>query len=140
MITEAAYYKGRDVTHAAELTDAIRAAAAAFLPKFNGCISEFEAATGVSLTQCNSGWRPAAVNRATPGASATSKHLTGHAGDAADQHETFESWLDTEDGAASLERWDLYREHPDSTPGWVHLQDEPFGSYRPGGTRTFRVK
>lgn len=140
MITEAAYYRGRDVSHAAELTDEIRAAVAAFLPKFNGCISEFEAATGVSVTRCNSGWRPKSVNDRTPGASRTSKHLTGHAGDADDDHELFDAWLSTAEGAASLERWGLYREHPDSTPGWVHLQDEPFGSYRPGGTRTFRVK
>lgn len=34
---------------------------------------------------------------------------------------------------ADLERFGLYREHPDSTPGWCHLTDRPPRS----GKRTF---
>lgn len=59
-----------------------------------------------------------------------SQHKHAHAVDVYDPKDVLEGWLSDE----LLERFELYREHPGATPGWVHLQDVAPES----GRRTFR--
>ncbi|HEY6965854.1 MAG TPA: hypothetical protein VI229_00170 [Burkholderiales bacterium] len=58
--------------------------------------------------------------------------------DCFDPTNALDGWLDQfEDGAggnSKLEEYGLYREHPDSTPGWCHLTNRAPGS----GHRTFQ--
>jgi len=58
-----------------------------------------------------------------------SKHKSAHAIDVYDPDDFLDQWLTD----ALLEEFHLYREHPDKTPGWCHLQDLAPGS----GKRTF---
>jgi hypothetical protein len=59
-----------------------------------------------------------------------SQHRRGHAVDVFDPGNKLDDKLLTDE---ILEKYGLYREHPDDTPGWCHLQDLPPGS----GRRTF---
>lgn len=61
---------------------------------------------------------------------ANSKHKLAHAVDVFDPHDKLDRMLDD----SVLEHFGLYREHPDATPGWCHLQDMAPNS----GKRTFR--
>lgn len=58
-----------------------------------------------------------------------SKHKTAHAVDVYDPDNILDDSIDDE----LLADFGLYREHPDATRGWCHLQDVPPGS----GKRTF---
>lgn len=58
-----------------------------------------------------------------------SKHKQGHAVDIYDPLNELDKYLDDR----ILTLYGLYRESPDSTPNWVHLQSIPPGS----GRRTF---
>lgn len=60
---------------------------------------------------------------------AGSKHKQGHAVDIYDPLNELDKYLDDR----ILTLYGLYREHPDSTPTWTHLQSIPPGS----GKRTF---
>lgn len=71
------------------------------------------------------GFRPQNAAQGAPGSS----HKQGRGVDIFDPENKLDSWLDDE----KLEAFDLYREHPDSTPGWTHLTDRAPGS----GKRTF---
>jgi hypothetical protein len=107
-----------------ELTDEIQTNAADLLPRVLALLAEFGDARGL-----RSGWRPAAVNAATPGAAAHSRHMTGQAVDVDDDDNALDAWItDTK-----LEQYGLAREHPDSTPSWCHLQN----ALPPSGRRTF---
>lgn len=61
-----------------------------------------------------------------------SKHLSCQAVDLADPNNELDVLLDQKE--ALLEEYGLYREHPDYTKGWVHLQTVAPGS----GLRTFK--
>lgn len=87
-------------------------------------------------SQLNSGWRPPAVNATTPGASKTSRHMTGEGADLRDPDGRLDRWLMTPRGQQVMTRLGLWLEHPDSTPGWAHLQTKPPAS----GNRVFRIK
>lgn len=63
-----------------------------------------------------------------PGAE-RSKHKLAHAVDVYDPDDKLDGWITDE----LLEEFGLYREHPDHTLGWCHLQDLPPKSKR----RTF---
>lgn len=58
-----------------------------------------------------------------------SAHRQAQAVDVYDPGNTLDAWLTDE----KLEQYDLYREHPDSTPSWVHLTTRAPGS----GHRTY---
>jgi hypothetical protein len=68
-----------------------------------------------------------------------SSHEEGAGVDDSDQDDGFDHWLslfDRDDGLHNemLEKYGLYREHPDATPTWCHLTTR-----RPkSGKRTFR--
>lgn len=140
MITSAAYYMGRDASHASDLTDEIRANVVALLPKVNGLLADYINATGNPVGGVNSGWRPPSINAATPNAARKSWHMLGKAIDIGDASGRLDAWLLTEQGQGSLEFWGLWHEHPDDTPRWAHVQDAPYGSWRPGKSRTFRAR
>ena len=53
--------------------------------------------------------------------------------DPTDRLDAYLSRFDSEDRNPVLEKFALYREHPDSTPGWCHLSTRAPGS----GKRTF---
>jgi hypothetical protein len=39
---------------------------------------------------------------------------------------------------ANLEKYGLFMEDPASTPGWLHLTDRPYTTWKPGKTRVFK--
>lgn len=69
------------------------------------------------------------LSTSTTGAN-KSQHKEARAVDVYDPGNLLDGWLTDK----MLERFGLYREHPDATPGWCHLQDVPPRS----GNRTFR--
>lgn len=79
----------------------------------------------------SSGYRPPAINAATPGSAKKSCHMTCEAVDFADPKGDLARWclgnLDI------LEKAGLYMESPISTVGWCHLQTRAPGS----GKRVF---
>ncbi|MBX3664594.1 MAG: hypothetical protein KF834_02795 [Burkholderiales bacterium] len=112
------YYMGRDRLHRGELTRELRANARETLRRVNRLLRRAGLARKVS-----SGWRPAAVNAAVPGAAKGSKHLSCQAVDLEDRDGRLDAWcmanLDV------LEELQLWLEHPEATPGWCHLQTLP---------------
>ena len=106
-----------------ECTTAVRIASADTAERVSNLLDEL----GVSA-RVSSGFRTAEANKAASGSRA-SNHLTGKACDLQDPN----GFLDAAITDALLTRFDLYREHPLHTPGWVHLQ-----TVRPrSGNRTF---
>jgi len=120
VITLTAYWKGRNVLNADELTDEITANAQVTVEKAN----ELLARAGRSdINTVNSGWRPRAVNDATANAASGSKHLTAQAVDLPDADRTLATWcVDNLDVLAEL---GLHMEDPRWTPTWVHVQTVP---------------
>lgn len=124
MITLADYWMGRDTAYPDELTDAIRAAAAETVSKANLLLATFRAKTGdTDQRKVTSGWRPALVNGATPGAAPRSKHMTGQAIDIADPEGDLDSWcVENQELLADIGLW---LEHPSATKSWTHAQCVP---------------
>lgn len=112
--------------HESELTDEIRNNAADLVAKQNKLIDaliqddvqlKVNPATNTLYT---SGWRPASVNAATPGAAVFSNHMTGNAGDLYDPHGEIDEWcMNHQNFLAEIGLW---LEHPASTKGWSHTQ------------------
>lgn len=135
MIIPDDYWMGRNISHPADLTPAIRKNVAELLGRVNlllawaygdGVRPALDRTTGNHVA---SGWRPPAINDATSNAAAKSRHLTGEAIDLRDS------------GTRDLARWclkneealqeiGLWMEDPQWTPTWVHLQIVPPGSRR----------
>lgn len=135
MIQLEQYWMGRDRAYAKDLTDEIKANAAETIKRANRLIAIYQKATGDTRPRSvNSGWRPPAVNSLTPGAAKKSKHMLGQALDIADASKTMKAWLMTAAGQKALVECELWMEHPDATPTWVHVQIVPPGS----GNRVFR--
>ena len=120
MITLETYWMGRDVEHAEELTDEIRANAEITVAKAN----ELLARAGRSdIHTVNSGWRPKTVNEATANSATQSRHLTGQAVDLPDRDRTLASWCG--DNLDVLAEVGLWCEDFRWTKTWVHLQTVP---------------
>lgn len=124
-ITIEDYWMGRDKQFAANLTDEIRANAEETVSRTNLLL--FHAVKdGVVLIASNkrnlvnSGWRPPAINAATPNAAAKSHHMTGRAVDISDPIGSLDKWC--MDNLAELEAIGLWMEHPSATPRWCHVQ------------------
>ena len=123
-------YRGHD-----EITDEIRINAAGLLTAVNALLEDAIAqgwspmvnpATGTLISgQQNGGWRPQACPIGAP----NSSHKQGAGVDVADG----DGALDRTINDAMLEAHGLYREHPESTPGWCHLTTRAPKS----GRRTF---
>ena len=117
MIILHAYWMGRDVTHAKELTDEIQRNAQITVDKVNELLTRSGHA---DIVDVNSGWRPQAVNDATSNAALTSRHLSAQAVDLPDPDRALADWVvDNQDVLVEL---DLYIEHPGWTPTWLHVQ------------------
>lgn len=71
----------------------------------------------------SSGWRPASVNRAVPGAAVYSNHTKCRAADLADPLGEVDDWA--LDHLMVLDELGLWLEHPAATKGWCHLQTVP---------------
>lgn len=114
MITKAELLMGRDKTHADEYTQEISDNLDILLEKIN----KVREAYGKPMT-VNSGWRPAGINAATPGAAKSSKHCLGLAVDIADPSgEVFEWCLNN---LQLLESLDLFLEDKRWTESWTHF-------------------
>jgi hypothetical protein len=120
------YYMGRDKTHRGELTRELRANARETLRRVNRLLR----LAGL-MRKVTSGWRPASVNAAVPGAAKNSKHLSCLAIDLEDRNGALDAWCLVHPDV--LEDLGLWLEHPDATPGWCHLQTQPPRS----GSRVF---
>ena len=112
------YYMGRDKLHRGELTRELRANARETVRRVNRLLKR----AGL-FRRVTSGWRPAAINAAVPGAARGSRHLVCLAVDLEDRDGALDAWclahLDV------LEEIGLWLEHPDATPDWCHLQTQP---------------
>lgn len=141
MLTLADYWMGRDATHPLDMTPAIDRNARRQVELMNQLL-DFAAQSGVYPTIddrtgsiLTSGWRPPSINAATKGASSTSKHMTGEAGDLYDPDGSIDAWCMSAAGMAAMTAVGIWLEHPDSTPDWSHWQQVPPHS----GNRVFRV-
>jgi hypothetical protein len=68
----------------------------------------------------NSGWRPPAINAATPGAAANSKHMIGLAADISDMDGSLWAWV--LQNLQLMKDNDIFMEDRRWTPTWVHFQ------------------
>lgn len=125
-----AYLRGRDIEHRAEFERMGIANAAADLLLKTEALLTAAVLDGVALeaspttrSVISSGWRPAAVNAATPGAAVYSRHMRARAIDLYDPDGELDDWC--MDHLPELERIGFWLEHPSATKGWCHLQDEP---------------
>lgn len=139
MITLSEYF-GPRLRHA-EATPEMFSAADALLNRVNGLLErarkeagyaeEIDPDTGtqVSGSKGGSGDGGFRSSDARTGAG-KSKHKLARAVDVYDPGDVLDTWLND----VILATHGLYREHPDDTPGWCHLQDIAPGS----GRRTFK--
>lgn len=124
-ITIADYWAGRDLSFAADLTEEIRQNAEQTVTKVN-LLLFIAVKAGVPLISTNknnlvnSGWRPPAINAATPGAAPLSRHMTGQAVDVSDPESSLAFWCLA--NPAELEALGIWQENPAYTVGWCHLQ------------------
>lgn len=130
MITLHDYWLGRDITHSLQLGTDLRRNAARTVEAANAMLVLAKAA-GVSLeasprtgTIVSSGWRPADINAATPGAAARSLHMTCEAIDLYDPDGDLDDWL-LASADTVLRDLGLWLEHPAATKGWAHVQTRP---------------
>lgn len=115
MIDRDDYFQGRDRQFLDEWTIEVEENAQETVKRVNALLEAFGEPRAV-----NSGWRPAAINRVTPGAAQFSRHMTAQACDLRDPHGDLDEWcLDHLD---VLEALGLYLEHPAATKGWCHVQ------------------
>jgi hypothetical protein len=128
MITLADYWMGRDVEYAGEVTKEIIDNALVLIERVNRVLERAEedgVEPGIDHdtgTAVSSGWRPKAVNSATPNASRTSRHMTGCAVDLCDivPERALARWCLR--NPLVLAELGLWMEDPRWTPTWVHLQ------------------
>ena len=125
-ITLQDYLMGRDQAHPGELTEFIARDATATVMRVNDLLAKAVKA-GVTIdinpktgTPVSSGWRPYAVNAATPGAAVRSKHMTGQACDLYDPDGDLDDFCLS--NPELLQALGLWLEHPSATKGWCHVQ------------------
>ena len=115
-----------------ELTDDMLMDAQVIVDKANQLLVEF----GHDLP-LSSGWRPREVNKLIPGAAPHSNHMFGRAIDIADPGNALDGWINA--NPEILADLDVFRESPDKTKGWVHIQSVRYGSWVAGKSRTFQA-
>lgn len=128
MITTQDYFMGRDVLYPLAMTPEIERNADTTVKLANAVLARFG-----EWRKVNSGWRPPALNAATPGAALKSKHMTAQAIDLADPEGDLDEWLMSPLGQSIMGSLGIWHEHPAATKGWAHLQIVPPRS----GNRTF---
>lgn len=115
-ITPEQLMQGRDTKY--PTTEQMEADAAVLCFRVNSLLAEY-LASGGSYAGISSGYRPGKYNVAA-GGSLTSTHLVCQAVDIFDPGDKFDTWLDAK-GDAILAKYQLCREPPSHTKGWVHL-------------------
>ena len=129
-ITTEMYYRGRDRLYPQDLTPTIKANVARTLAAVNALVAALERdkvgieCHPVTKTPVSSGWRPPAINAATPNAAVRSKHMTGEALDLYDPDGVLDDWC-LKNRKRLKEEFGLYLEHPSATKGWCHVQIVP---------------
>ena len=109
--------------------------ATGLLEKVNRCLTDFgdvpnDPDTGTQISGAKGGIGDGGFRLPFSATGAkSSKHKTAHAVDVYDPEGKLDAWLDDR----KLTLYGLYRESPEATIGWTHLQDIPPGS----GHRTF---
>jgi len=133
MITLEQFWMGREDER---VTDEMRADAATTVERANELLER----SGIEPTDAGngrgcveSGYRPPAINAATPGAAKNSKHMRCRALDIGDAEGELDAWLLSDAGQKAMEEIGLWSEHPSATKGWAHVQIVPPNS----GHRTF---
>lgn len=101
------------------------------LQKLLEALNLFRSLYGKPMT-VTSGYRPSAINANVPGAAKKSAHMSCQACDFRDLDGSLDKYC--MDNQYILQQCGLYLEHPDSTPGWTHLQIRVPGS----GNRVFK--
>lgn len=134
MITIADYFGGRRESHGLECSPRIENNALRTVDLVNellencerfGVVVKVNPAGDFAGTLLNSGWRPPSINGCTPGASATSLHMTGEAADIHDADGALDEFLLTPEGQFLLGDIGLWLESPTKTHGWCHVQTKP---------------
>lgn len=125
-LTKADLLMGRDKTYASEYSAEISANLDTLLVHVNKLLVYWGKPVKVT-----SGWRPAAINAATPGAAKKSNHMKGLACDISDNDKALGKWCASNQD--KLAECGLWMENNVSTPTWTHLQCVPPGS----GNRVF---
>jgi hypothetical protein len=125
---------GRDLQYPDQLTDELRLNAEELVKRINSFLYEL----GIKVCEVSSGFRPAAINAATPGAAKKSAHMTCQACDIKDdKYQTLAKLILANPDL--LVKHDLYLEDPASTIGkyqnWIHLQSRKTAS----GNRVFKI-
>lgn len=120
MIDMQAYWMGRDLEYAEELTEEIRANAQVTVDRTNQLLDR--SATG-SVHVVRSGFRPRAINEATGNAATKSKHLTAEAVDIADDDRGIADYCAANQD--DLVEIGLWCEDFRWTPTWAHFQIVP---------------
>lgn len=67
-----------------------------------------------------------------------SMHLKAAGIDLADADGRLKKWIMSPAGQKALEDLNLWIEHPDACPTWLHVQCIQYGSWIPGKSRVFR--
>jgi hypothetical protein len=124
VITLTDYWMGRDKDFPDDLTQGVRENASDTVMRANMLLMAFKSdQPDWEPRYVTSGWRPAKINGATPGAAPRSKHMLAQAVDLADPEGDLDQWC--MDHLKELERIGLWLEHPSATKGWCHVQTVP---------------
>jgi len=113
-LTLESYLMGRDKVYPEEFNLEKKMAALDLIKRVNNLLK----ALRIDCPAVTSGWRPLAVNLRA-GGTKRSLHMTCRAVDLADSTGSFKAKILTE--PEHLLDFGLWLEHPDSTPGWAHL-------------------
>lgn len=113
-----------------ELTNEVKENATTLLEQVILLLEELE----IAKVKVSSGFRPSAVNAATPGSAKRSLHMTGKAVDLYDPTHSLYDLIESKPDL--LKKHGLWMEHKDSAPTWVHLDigtrlDRPIRIFRP---------
>lgn len=103
-----------DRAKSSELTDDVKKNAQKLIDAVNGLLTELN----FSAPKVSSGFRPSSVNAGVGGAK-KSYHMTGLAVDIVDQDGKLDEAIKNK--SELLEKYHLWLESPDKTPGWSHL-------------------
>ncbi len=115
MISLSEFYQGRDEKFPKELTIELQKNADKMVARASELLSAFGEKRKVT-----SGWRPASINAATPGAAKKSLHMFCLAVDLEDKDGRLGKWC--VENVERLIEIGLWLESPTKTPGWVHVQ------------------
>ena len=114
-----------------EFTEQVKSNIKAFLPTLNAFLKEL----GIQKVTVTSGFRPTAVNAATPGAAKNSTHCLGKAVDIFDPGNSLNDLVLQH--PELLKKYGLWVESRESTPNWCHLDcstsraDRPIRVFKP---------